>query len=452
MNAASIDRDESAKAASAAANVITLGCRLNFAEGEAIRRLAAAAGVENAFIINSCAVTHEAVRKTRQQIRRARRAKPEARIFVTGCAAQIDPDAFAAMVEVDAVVGNAEKLDPGAWARFAEGERGVMVNDIMSVRETAAHLIDGYGDRARAFLQIQNGCDHRCTFCIIPFGRGPSRSVTIQETVRAIRRLVDAGHKEVVLTGVDMTSWGQDLEGAPRLGRLVGAILESVGDLFRLRLSSVDCAEIDPELFERLTGDDRIAPYLHLSLQAGSDQILKRMKRRHLREDAIDFAKALHARRREMALGADLIAGFPTETEAMFEETVALIEDAGLAYAHVFPYSARSGTPAARMPRNDVSTIADRTRRLRAAGEAATVRFLDGLVGLIDDAVVESGGRARLGNFAIARLPEYGALPGDVARIKIVGREGVTLTAERASTAGTEAKTPRPEIAFEARV
>lgn len=413
-----------------APEVISLGCRLNLAEGEEIRRLAAAAGLTDVVVVNSCAVTNEAVRQTRQLIRRARKANPTARIVVTGCAAQIDAATFAKMPEVDAVVGNAEKLDPAEWG-FVGGDRDrVRVNDIMSVRENAAHLIDGYGDRARAFLQVQNGCDHRCTFCIIPFGRGPSRSVPIDQAVASVRRLTDSGHREVVLTGVDMTSWGHDIEGAPRLGRLVGAILDGAPDLFRLRLSSVDCAEIDSELFERATGDDRFAPYLHLSLQAGSNLILKRMKRRHSREDAIRLSMRLRERRREIALGADLIAGFPTEDEAMFEDSMALIAEAGVNYVHVFPFSARSGTPAARMPQVAGNVIAARAKKLREAGANATIQFLDSLIGYEGDAIVESGGRSRLGNFAAARTPAGDLRPGQIARLRIVGRDGDVLVAK----------------------
>lgn len=430
---APLGKDED-KSASAAARVISLGCRLNLAEGEAVRRLASEAGLDDAIVINSCAVTNEAVRQTRQEIRRQRRANPGARVVVTGCAAQIDAKAFADMPEVDAVIGNAEKLDAGEWAAIAKAPRSaVRVNDIMAVRENAAHLIDGYGDRARAFLQVQNGCDHRCTFCIIPFGRGPSRSVGVDDAVAAVRRLVDAGHPEIVLTGVDMTSWGCDLDGAPRLGRLVGAILDRAPDLFRLRLSSVDCAEIDDELFERLSGDTRLAPYLHLSLQAGSNMILKRMKRRHKREDAIALCSRLRARRPEIAVGADFIAGFPTETDEMFEQTLALIDEAGVNFAHVFPYSARRGTPAARMPQIKGDIIADRARRLREKSEEATGAFLDSLIGGIDDAVVESGGRARLGNFASARSPDPTLRPGDVVKLRIIGREGDMLLSERAA-------------------
>lgn len=424
--------DEAAAALPAAPKVVSLGCRLNLAEGEAIRRLAAGAGLSELIVVNSCAVTNEAVRQTRQQIRRARRANPRARVVVTGCAAQIDAKAFADMPEVDAVIGNSEKLDAAEWAALGASPGGVRVNDIMSVRENAAHLIDGYGDRARAFLQVQNGCDHRCTFCIIPFGRGPSRSVAIAEAVASVRRLVDAGHPEIVLTGVDLTSWGHDLDGNPRLGRLVAAILDAVPDLFRLRLSSVDCAEIDDELFERLAGDNRVAPYLHLSLQAGSNMILKRMRRRHSREDAIALCEALRRRRQAIAFGADLIAGFPTETEAMFEQSIALIGDAGLSYVHVFPYSSRTGTPAARMPQLPRDVISERARRLRETGAAAFEAFLDSLTGMTDTAVVESGGRARLGNFASARSPDLSLRPGEVVRLRLTGRQGDFLLSERA--------------------
>jgi threonylcarbamoyladenosine tRNA methylthiotransferase MtaB len=414
-----------------APRVLSLGCRLNLAEGEAMRRLAEAAGLEDAVVINSCAVTNEAVRETRQKIRRARRENPQARVIVTGCAAQIDQEAFAAMPEADAVIGNDEKLRPETWARLASGASPrVAVNDIMAVRETAAHFIDGYGDRARAFLQVQNGCDHRCTFCIIPYGRGPSRSLTVEEVVGGARRLVDAGHREIVLTGVDMTSWGADLPGAPRLGDLVRAVLDAVPDLFRLRLSSVDCAEIDPVLFDALAGEARLAPYLHLSLQAGADLILKRMKRRHSRADAIALTGALRARRPDFAFGADFIAGFPTETDAHFEETLALIDEAGINFVHAFPFSARDGAPAAKMPPLPAAVVAARARRLRDKGAQATIAFLDALIGREEDAVVESGGRGRLGNFASVRLDGGAAAPGDIARVRLIAREGATLAGE----------------------
>ncbi|MHA7871379.1 MAG: tRNA (N(6)-L-threonylcarbamoyladenosine(37)-C(2))-methylthiotransferase MtaB, partial [Hyphococcus sp.] len=344
--------------------LISLGCRLNAVESEAMRAMAKTAALNDAVIINTCAVTNEAVRNARQRIRRARRDRPEARVVVTGCAAQIDPQAFAAMPEVDVVFGNQEKLDSDQWRRLAADPAPAMrVNDIMAVRETAGHLIDGYGDRARAFLQIQNGCDHRCTFCIIPYGRGNSRSVPIDHAVQQARRLVDAGHKEIVLTGVDLTSWGGDLDGAPKLGALVTAILDQVPALYQLRLSSVDGAEIDDELFERITGDPRVAPYLHLSLQAGDNLILKRMKRRHTREQAIDLCARLRARRPAFAFGADIIAGFPTETEAMFAQSLNLIDEAGLQYTHVFPFSPREGTPAARMPQLPRETVKNRAAR-----------------------------------------------------------------------------------------
>lgn len=423
--------------------VLSLGCRLNLAEGEAMRRLADGAGLQDAVVVNSCAVTNEAVRETRQKIRRARRENPDARVIVTGCAAQIDAAAFSAMPEVDAVIGNDEKLKGDTWSRLAAGTNlRVAVNDIMAVRETAAPFIDGYGDRARAFLQVQNGCDHRCTFCIIPYGRGPSRSSPVRDVVEGARRLVAAGHKEIVLTGVDMTSWGADLEGAPKLGDLVRAVLDLVPGLYRLRLSSVDCAEIDDALFAALTEEPRVAPYLHLSLQAGADLILKRMKRRHSRHDAIALTKALRARRPEIAIGADVIAGFPTETEPQFSETLALIDEAGVNFVHAFPFSPRDGAPAAKMPPVPGPVIAERARRLRDKGKAATAAFLDGLIGREEEAVVESGGRARLGNFASVVLRGSAAASGDIARVRLIAREGDTLTGEiadqRKSRAGSE--------------
>jgi threonylcarbamoyladenosine tRNA methylthiotransferase MtaB len=407
--------------------VISLGCRLNAFEGERMRILAAGAGLDDAVVVNSCAVTNEAVRQTRQAVRRARRLHPRARIIVTGCAAQIDPAAFSGMAEVDAVLGNAEKLDARHWRALADGGDAVRVNDIMSVRETAGHLVEGYGDRARAFLEVQNGCDHRCTFCVIPHGRGNSRSTPLAEVVAAARRLSGAGSREIVLTGVDLTSYGQDLEGAPTLGALVGAVLDGAPDLFRLRLSSIDCAEVDAALCERVTGDERLAPHLHLSLQAGDNMILKRMKRRHTREQAIEFCHAVRAKRPEIAFGADIIAGFPTETDAMFEQSLNLVDEAGLVFTHVFPFSPRDGTPAARMPQIPRPLIRERARALREKGEAALSDFLDGLVGRTEDAVIESGGRARLGNFAQVRLPAAAGRVGEVARLDITGREGAML-------------------------
>jgi len=413
-------------------DIISLGCRLNAVESAAMRRMGVAAGLRDAVIINTCAVTNEAVRNARQRIRRARRDKPDATIIATGCAAQIDPDAFAAMSEVDAVIGNQEKLEPAHWRALATNNAPrIAVNDIMSVRETAGHLIDGYGDRARAFLQVQNGCDHRCTFCIIPYGRGPARSAPVQSVVDQARALVDAGHREIVLTGVDITSYGADLDDAPTLGTLVAAILDGVRDLYRLRLSSIDGAEIDDALFERITGDPRVAPYLHLSLQAGDNMILKRMARRHTREQAIELCHNIRARRPEIAFGADIIAGFPTETEAMFQQSLNIIEEAGLQYTHIFPFSARARTPAARMPQVDRAIVKDRAARLRAKGKAVLSRFLDTLIGSRHDAILESGARARLGNFAPVNI--IGAIGaendvGAVVNVHITGRNGDVLT------------------------
>ncbi len=401
-----------------------------------MRRLADGAGCNDVAIVNTCAVTNEAVRTARQRIRRLKRERPDARIVVTGCAAQTEPGAFAAMDEVSAVIGNQEKLDAAQWRSLAETADDIIrVNDIMSARETAGHMIDGYGDRARAFLQIQNGCDHRCTFCIIPYGRGNSRSAPIAEVVEQARRLGDNGHREIVLTGVDITSYGSDLDGAPRLGRLVAALLDQAPDLYRLRLSSIDGAEIDDELFERIVGDARVAPHLHLSLQAGDNLILKRMKRRHSREQAIDLCAAVRARRPDVAFGADLIAGFPTETEAMFQNSLDIVDEAGLSYLHVFPFSPRVGTPAARMPQLPRADVKARAARLRAKGEAALSAFLDGLVGRTEYAIRESGGRARLGNFAPVRIDgtdEAAGGVGDVIKLAITGRDGDALVGARA--------------------
>ncbi|MEX0644129.1 MAG: tRNA (N(6)-L-threonylcarbamoyladenosine(37)-C(2))-methylthiotransferase MtaB [Parvularculaceae bacterium] len=406
--------------------IISLGCRLNAYEGEIMRGLADAAGLGPTVIVNSCAVTNEAVRQSRQAIRRARRDHPRARVIVTGCAAQIEPEAFASMPEVDAVLGNAGKLNADDWRALSAGAK-LRIDDIMSVREEAGHLIDGYGDRARAFLQVQNGCDHRCTFCVIPYGRGASRSVAVADVVAEARALVEAGRREIVLTGVDITSYGADLPDAPTLGSLVGAILDAAPDLFRLRLSSIDVAEVGDDLFERIVADPRVAPHLHLSLQAGSDMILKRMKRRHTRNEAVDFCARARRRRPEIAFGADIIAGFPTETDEMFEESLALVDEAGLVHLHVFPFSPRDGTPAARMPQLPRAVVKARAERLRAKGEASLRRFLDGLVGATLDGVVESGGRARLGNFAQARLTSGAPEVGAVARLEILSRDGVML-------------------------
>ncbi|MCF8505201.1 MAG: tRNA (N(6)-L-threonylcarbamoyladenosine(37)-C(2))-methylthiotransferase MtaB [Caulobacter sp.] len=406
--------------------VVTFGCRLNAYESEALRARAQADGVENAVVFNTCAVTNEAVRQARQAIRKARRERPGARLIVTGCAAQIDPAAFAAMPEVDLVLGNAEKAQPGA---LNDTSARVRVNDIMSVRETAGHLIDGLRDRARAFVEVQNGCDHRCTFCIIPFGRGNSRSAAAGEVVEQVRRLTAEGYREVVLTGVDITSWGADLPGQPTLGQLVSRILKLVPELPRLRLSSIDAAEIDPDLMRCLAEEPRLMPYLHLSLQAGDDLILKRMKRRHLRADALKLIAQVRAVRPDTAFGADLIAGFPTESEAAFENTLALVEEASLSFLHVFPYSARPGTPAAKMPPVKGTVIKDRARRLRAAGEAALQRHLAWQVGRVLNGLVEKPGVARADDFT--EIAFEGEAPvGEIVPMRVVGVDGGKVTAE----------------------
>ncbi len=382
----------------------TLGCRLNAYESEAMKELAAAAGLQNTVIVNTCAVTAEAVRKAKQEIRRLRRENPDATLIVTGCAAQTEPETFAAMPEVSRVIGNTEKMQAETWAGLAVPDligatERVQVDDIMSVRETAGHLIDGFG-RHRAYVQVQNGCDHRCTFCIIPFGRGNSRSVPAGVVVDQIKRLVDKGFLEVVLTGVDLTSWGADLPGGPRLGDLVMRILRLVPDLARLRISSIDSIEVDEALMGAIAGESRLMPHLHLSLQAGDDMILKRMKRRHLRDDAIRFCEDARKLRPEMVFGADIIAGFPTETEAMFENSLRLIKDCGLTFLHVFPFSPRKGTPAARMPQVRGPQIKDRAARLRAAGDEALRVHLEGQVGRVHQVLMEGPRMGRTEGFA----------------------------------------------------
>jgi len=401
--------------------VVTFGCRLNAYESEVVRARAAEDGLSNAVVFNTCAVTGEAVRQARQAIRRARRERPDATLIVTGCAAQIDPAAFAAMPEVDLVLGNADKTAAGAYALTPDAPR-VRVADVMSVRETAGHLIDGLKDRARAYVEIQNGCDHRCTFCVIPYGRGNSRSGAAGEVVEQVRRLAAQGIGEVVLTGVDLTSWGADLPGAPTLGRLVARILKLVPELPRLRLSSIDAAEIDPDLMRCLAEEPRLAPHLHLSLQHGDDLILKRMKRRHLRADAIRLCEQVRAVRPDVAFGADLIAGFPTESEEAFANTLRLVDDCGLAFLHVFPFSPRPGTPAARMPQLPRPVVKARAERLRAKGAEALTRHLDRQVGRTVCALVEREGLARAEDFTEVRF-EGAAEPGALAAIRITGRE-----------------------------
>jgi threonylcarbamoyladenosine tRNA methylthiotransferase MtaB len=407
-------------------DILTFGCRLNLWESAVMRDHAEAAGLKGAVIVNTCAVTNEAVRQARQAIRRARREDPEAKIIVTGCAAQTDPDMFAEMPEVDRVLGNDEKMQAKSFEpeTLLGGTEKVLVNDIMSVTETAGHLVEGMEGRARAYVQVQNGCDHRCTFCIIPYGRGNSRSAAAGEVVEQVKTLVGSGHSEIVLSGVDLTSWGEDLPGQPKLGRLVQAILKEVPDLPRLRLSSIDAIEIDEALFEAVTGEERIAPHLHLSLQAGDDMILKRMKRRHLRDDAIRLCQRLSAARPEIAFGADLIAGFPTETEEMFENTLKLLDECGIAYVHAFPFSPRPGTPAARMPQLDRALIKQRAARLREKAAERLNAHLDGMIGVVKVALVERGGLARAANFAPIRLPENAPpRPGALVNVRVSGHE-----------------------------
>ena len=407
------------------------GCRLNAYESEAMREMAEAAGLNGAVIVNTCAVTAEAVRKARQDIRRLAREHPGAPIIVTGCAAQIDPDRFAAMPEVTRVVGNSEKMQPATWAALAAPDWAtdtprVLVDDIMSVRETAGHLIDGFG-RHRAYVQVQNGCDHRCTFCIIPYGRGNSRSVPAGVVVDQIKRLRDRGFNEVVLTGVDLTSWGADLPGAPPLGNLVRRILR-LTDLPRLRISSIDSIEVDPDLMEAIATEPRLMPHLHLSLQHGDDLILKRMKRRHLRDDAIAFCEEARRLRPDIAFGADIIAGFPTETEAAFENSVRLVAECGLTFLHVFPYSARQGTPAARMPQLSGGVIRDRAARLRAVGQAALADHLAAQAGRRLPVLTEGPRMGRTNQFAevtfAADQPE-----GSLVEATITGHDGQRLLA-----------------------
>jgi threonylcarbamoyladenosine tRNA methylthiotransferase MtaB len=382
-------------------DILTLGCRLNAYESEAMRALASKAALSNAVIVNTCAVTGEAVRQARQTIRRARRDRPDAEIIVTGCAAQIDPASFAAMPEVSRVIGNAEKMRAES---FAGAHERVSVADIMTVRETASHLIDGFSERTRAYVQVQNGCDHRCTFCIIPYGRGNSRSAPAGDVVEQVKRLAANGVPEVVLTGVDLTSWGGDLPGTPQLGALVARILKHAPDLAMLRLSSLDAIEMDEQLFALVTQNERVAPYLHLSLQHGDDLILKRMKRRHSRAQAIELCQRLKTARPEIALGADLIAGFPTETDQHFDNTLSLIEECDLAFVHAFPFSPRQGTPAARMPQLDRRIVKARAARLREAGAAALARHLARWVGREETGVIEREGFVRLPDFTSARF------------------------------------------------
>ncbi len=410
----------------------TLGCRLNAYESEAMKDLAQTAGLKNAHIVNTCAVTAEAVRKSKQEIRKIRRANPDAQIIVTGCAAQIDPDSFAQMTEVNAVIGNTEKMQPDTWNRLNGGFIGdtekVLVDDIMSVTETAGHLIDGFGTRSRAYVQVQNGCDHRCTFCIIPYGRGNSRSVPAGVVVDQIKRLVDRGYNEVVLTGVDLTSWGADLPSAPKLGDLVMRILKLVPDLNRLRISSIDSIEVDENLMQAIATEPRLMPHLHLSLQHGDDLILKRMKRRHLRDDAIRFCQEARRLRPDMTFGADIIAGFPTETEAHFENSLRLVKECDLTWLHVFPYSPREGTPAARMPQVNGTAIKTRAAQLRAAGDRQVEAHLAQQIGQTHQILMENPNMGRTAQFTEVTFASP-QTEGAIVTAKITGRTKGQLTA-----------------------
>ena len=433
-------------------DIITMGCRLNIAESEAIRDMAQ--GQDDLIVVNSCAVTAEAVRQTRQAIRRAKRERPDARILVTGCAAQTEPQTFAAMAEVDGVIGNREKMEADTYLSSSQQKRGslfssphegtempafagmtekVKVSDIMAVRDTAPHMASAFADHARAFLEVQNGCDHRCTFCIIPYGRGNSRSVPAGAVIDKAKQLVDAGYGEIVLTGVDVTSYGPDLPGSPSLGLLIERILKGVPDLPRLRLSSIDSVEIDERLFDLIAHEPRMMPHLHLSLQAGDDMILKRMKRRHGRADAIAIVQRVKAARPDISIGADIIAGFPTEDEAMFEHSLALVNECDIVHGHIFPYSPRTGTPAARMPQVDRTVIKARAARLRDACAARRDDWLRSLIGTSQSVLVErSGLHGHAENFAPVRFTSAKP-PSSIVRATITALENGALIAQEAA-------------------
>ncbi len=409
-------------------DVVTFGCRLNAYESEAMQRQAEAAGHDNLVVVNTCAVTAEATRQARQAIRKIARERPDARIVVTGCAAQVEPQTFAAMPEVALVLGNDAKTRAETWSGLVHAGERVRVDDIMAVRETAAHLIDGLRGRARAFVRVQNGCDHRCTFCIIPYGRGNSRSVPMGAVVEQVRTLVAHGTREAVLTGVDITSYGRDLPGAPKLGTLVKSILRHVPELERLRISSIDSVEADGDLLDALASEPRLMPHLHLSLQAGDDLILKRMKRRHLRADAIRFCAEVRSLRPDVVFGADIIAGFPTETEAMFARSLDLVEECGLTHLHVFPYSPRPGTPAARMPQVAREVVKGRARRLRERGETALEAHLAAEVGASRRVLTETEALGRTEGFTLVRFARPVA-PGAILEAMIAGHDGRELLA-----------------------
>ncbi len=407
-------------------DILTFGCRLNSFESEIMRQHADAAGLDDAVIVNTCAVTSEAVRQSRQAIRKARRERPKAKIIVTGCAAQVDTDGFAAMPEIDQILGNEEKLQLKSFLHGANAR--VQVNDIMNVKDIAGHLVDGFDGRARAFVQIQQGCDHRCTFCIIPFARGNSRSAPIGAIVEQTRNLLEHGYREIVLTGVDITSYGSDLPGQPSLGQMIRRLLQAVPELPRLRLSSIDSVEVDDDLLRLIAEEERLMPHLHLSLQAGDDMILKRMKRRHDRTQSIEFCETVRKLRPDMVFGADLIAGFPTETDAMFENTMKLVEDCGLTYLHVFPYSERPDTPAARMPQVEGQVCKARAKQLRHHGERAKRQFFESRIGNRAQVLVERPGLGHSEQFAPVQLPESWQ-PGAIADVRIAAADGDGLIA-----------------------
>ncbi|MDO8290935.1 MAG: tRNA (N(6)-L-threonylcarbamoyladenosine(37)-C(2))-methylthiotransferase MtaB [Parvibaculum sp.] len=406
--------------------IVTFGCRLNMYESEVMKDHAENAGLSGAIVFNTCAVTNEAVRQARQAIRKARRENPDARIIVTGCAAQVAPADFSEMTEVDLVIGNDEKMKAESWtpALALQTNERVRVNDIMSVTETAGHLVQGLEGRARAFVQVQNGCDHRCTFCIIPYGRGNSRSVPAGEIINQIRVLVENGYREVVLTGVDITSYGSDLPGTPSLGNLATRILKLVPELRRLRISSIDSIEADDALMRLIADEERLMPHLHLSLQSGDNMILKRMKRRHAREDSIKFCEEARRLRPDIAFGADFIAGFPTETDEMFENTMRLADECGLTWLHVFPYSPRPGTPAARMPQLDRGLIKSRAERLRLKGAARLTTHLDEGLGATKPVLMESEVLGRTHQFTPVRLAASGLRAGDILPVHLFAHDG----------------------------
>lgn len=416
------------------AEIVTFGCRLNAYESEVMRGHADAAGLNGAIVFNTCAVTAEAERQARQAIRKARRENPHARIVVTGCAAQVNPDEFAAMPEVDLVLGNDEKMQAASWqpSLALHANEKVRVNDIMSVTETAGHLVQGLEGRARAFVQVQNGCDHRCTFCIIPYGRGPSRSVPAGEVVAQVRTLVENGYREVVLTGVDMTSYGGDLPGHPSLGNLARRILKLVPELERLRLSSIDSIEADGDLMRLIAEEERLMPHLHLSLQAGDDMILKRMKRRHLREESIRFCEEARRLRPDIVFGADFITGFPTETDGMFENTMRLVDECGLTWLHVFPFSPRPGTPAAKMPQVARDIAKQRAERLRAKGRARVLAHLEEGLGATRPVLMETATLGRTHQFTPVRVAEE-ARAGDILALRLAAHDGQSFEGLRAA-------------------